>query len=100
MNPELPLIAAAALAFGIAPAVPRLVNVLRPSGRRRAGDPLPAPYAGFHAEPLTVVTPLGVFATGFRWCPECLRQETAIVHADGSAHCDRCGTHIPAGDDQ
>ena len=72
------------------------------TGVHRTGDPLPARalYAGFHDGALTLVTPIGVFATGFRWCPECLRQEAAIVHKDRSAHCEQCHTHIPAGDNQ
>jgi hypothetical protein len=99
MSASLSLIGAAALLLGVVPALPRLADVLRPSGRHRAGDPLPE-YAGFHDGETTIVTPIGVFAQGFRYCPDCRGEEAVIVRKDRSAHCEQCHTHIPAGDDQ
>jgi hypothetical protein len=58
----------------------------------------PVSYSGFHDDEITVVTPIGIFTTGFAWCPECTGREVVIVHADQSAHCDRCSTPIPAGE--
>lgn len=37
-------------------------------------------------------------STEFRRCPKERRDVTAVIHTDGSATCDSCGTHIPAGD--
>lgn len=58
----------------------------------------PAPYTGFHDDEITVVTPIGIFTTGFAWRPDCSRQEVMFIHRDRSAHCDHCGTYIPAGE--
>lgn len=40
------------------------------------------------------VTSTGVIPTAFRYCPECLRMGGVTPHADGSATCDTCRTHI------
>jgi hypothetical protein len=38
----------------------------------------------------------GVVPTGYRLCPFELRMRAAVIHADGSATCTDCNTHIPA----
>jgi len=47
----------------------------------------PAPALGLSEMPV-----------GWRYCPDELRQRAAVLHANGSARCLDCGTHIPAGD--
>lgn len=42
--------------------------------------------------------PAGPVATGWRYCPEEMRQRAAVLHADGTATCGDCHAHIPAGD--
>lgn len=48
--------------------------------------------------PATQPEPVGYVPTGFRYCPAELRVTAAVVRTDGTAWCDGCGTHIPAGD--
>jgi hypothetical protein len=102
MNPDLTRIAAAALVFGITPALPRLQALARrlrsnrPAVVPQAG-PAPVQYAGFYDAHTTVETPLGLIVMGFRYCPAEHQTVAAIVHPDGSATCadGGCGAHIP-----
>lgn len=45
-----------------------------------------------HAE----TAPAGLVPTAWRYCPAEMRTRAAVQHADGSATCADCGTHIPA----
>jgi hypothetical protein len=102
MNPDLPLIGAAALVFGITPALPRLQALARRLRTNRPADvpraePAPVQYAGFYDAHTTVETPLGLVVMAFRYCPDEHQTVAVIVHPDGSATCADagCGAHIP-----
>lgn len=69
--------------FGIGGAAVAVVVWLWPVPRTAPAAPAPSP---------------GLVPAAFRYCPAELRTRAAVPHPDGTATCDGCGTHIPAGD--